>query len=169
MENMKTVFKGKLLKVFVKKVRLPHGYLAAYEMVRHPGAALIVPFLTGDKVIMLKQLRPVIGRYIYELPAGTLGRNEAPLACARREIVEETGYSAGKFKLLGAVYPVPGYSTEKIFIYKAEGLKREERAPEEDEVIKTEVLTRARIKKLFISGKIVDAKTIAALAFCGWL
>jgi len=163
---MKTVFSGKLLKVFVKKARLPNGYLATYEMIRHPGAALIVPFLTGDKIIMLKQLRPVIGKHIYELPAGTLDKRESPLSCAKREIIEETGYTAKRFKFLGAIYPVPGYSTEKIFIYKAEGLKETARAAEEDEVIETCIMTRSQIVKLFNSGKITDAKTIAALALC---
>ena len=166
---MKMVFRGKLLKVFVKKVRLPNGYLATYEMIEHPGAALIVPFLTKDKIIMLRQLRPVIGAYIYELPAGTLDKKESPLSCARREIIEETGYSAKKFKLLGSIYPVPGYSTEKIFIYKADGLKRSVHTPEEDEVIASCVLNKAQVKKLFKTGKIIDAKTIASLAFCGWV
>ena len=167
--SMKMIFKGRLFKVFVKKVRLPHGYLATYEMIKHPGASLIVPFLTKDKIIMLRQLRPVIGAYIYELPAGTLNKKESPLACAKREIVEETGYSARKVKLLGSIYPVPGYSTEKIFIYKAEHLKKEIHTPEEDEVISSCVLTKAQLKKLFKAGKIIDAKTIAALAFCGWV
>lgn len=169
MKNAKLVFKGRLLNVFVKKMRLPNGYLATFEVVKHPGAALIVPFLTKNKIIMLRQLRPVIGSYIYELPAGTLDKNEAPASCARREIVEETGYSAKKFTLLGKIYPVPGYSTEMIFIYKAEGLTLKERIAEEDEIIEALVVTKSEIRKLFKSGKIDDAKTIAALAFCGWL
>ena len=165
----KEAFRGKLLKVFIRKVRLPHGYVATYEMLKHPGAALIAPFISKNKVIMLRQLRPVIKSYIYELPAGTLDKNEAPLACAKREIIEETGYSAGKFTFLGYIYPVPGYSTEKIFLYKAEKLKKVERIPEEDEVIENVVLTRREIQRMFNSGKIVDAKTITALAYCGWL
>jgi len=143
--------------------------MATYEVIKHPGAALVVPFLSANRIIMLRQLRPVINSYIYELPAGTLGRNEPPLACARREIVEETGYSAGRFTFLGAIYPVPGYSTEKIFIYKARALKKRERIAEKDEVIEAGVFTRAEIKRLFRAGKIVDAKTIAALAMCRWL
>jgi ADP-ribose pyrophosphatase len=166
---MKTVYDGKLLKVFVKKVRLPHGYVATYEMIRHPGASLIVPFLSDDQIIMLRQLRPVVGAYIYELPAGTLDKNESPLSCAKREIIEETGYTAGRFKLIGKIFPVPGYSTERIFIYRADGLKRVEHQKEEDEVIETHILPKAQVKRLFKSGNIVDAKTIAALAFCGWL
>ena len=165
---MKRVFKGKLLKVFVNKVRLPNGYLATFEMIKHPGAALVVPFLTKDKIIILKQLRPVINSYIYELPAGTLDKNEPPLACARREIIEETGYSAKKFTLLGKIYPVPGYSTECIFMYKAEGLKKVERAAEKDEIIEIHMVTKSKVRRLLKSGKIVDAKTISGLAMCGW-
>lgn len=166
---MKNVFKGRLLKVFVKKVRLPNGYLATFEIIKHPGAALVVPFLSKDKLIMLRQLRPVIGSYIYELPAGTIDKGESPLECARREIVEETGYSAGSMKRLGSIYPVPGYSTEKIIIYKAEGLRVRHRHAEKDEIIELKVLTKSAIGRLFKTGKITDAKTIAALAFCGWI
>lgn len=169
MENAKEVFNGKLLKVSVKKITLPNGYRATFEMISHPGAALVVPFLNKDRVILLRQLRPVIGSYIYELVAGTLGKGELPLACARREIIEETGYSASKFTRLGSIYPVPGYSTERITIFKAEGLKKVEHRPEEDEVIETHVFTRAGIRKLLKAGRIVDAKTICALAMCGWI
>ena len=166
---MKIAFKGKLLKVYIKKERLPHGYLATYEMIKHPGASLVVPFLDKNTIVMLRQLRPVIKSYIYELPAGTLDKGESPLECARREIVEETGYQAKRLKLIGSVYPVPGYSTEKIFIYRADGLKMAARVPEEDEVIEHMPLTRSEVRKLFRRGKIIDAKTICALAFCGWL
>jgi ADP-ribose pyrophosphatase len=166
---MKSVFKGKLLKVFVKKVRLPNGYLATFEIIKHPGAALVIPFLSSDKIIMLRQLRPVIGSYIYELPAGTIDKGESALTCAKREIIEETGYSAKRMSRIGSIYPVPGYSTEKIIIYKAGGLTPTPRHAEKDEVIETKVLTRNVVRRLFKSGRIVDAKTIAALAFCGWL
>jgi len=166
---MKRVFRGKLLKVFVHKVRLPNGYLATFEIIKHPGAALVVPFLSKDRLIMLRQLRPVVGKYIYELPAGTIDKGESALLCAKREIVEETGYTAGSMKRLGQIYPVPGYSTEKIIIYRADGLKPRHRHAEKDEIIEIKVLTRPDVRRLFKSGKIVDAKTIAALAFCGWL
>ncbi len=164
---MKQIFNGKLLKLFVAKERLPNGYVATFEMIKHPGAALIVPFLTKDKIIILRQLRPVIKSYIYELPAGTLGTGESPLSCARREIIEETGYSAKKFTFLGSIYPVPGYSTEKIAIYKAEGLRKERRLAEMDEVIHPRTFTRLEIRRLFRRGRIVDAKTICGLAMCG--
>lgn len=169
MSSERIVFKGRLLKVRVMKKRLPHGYVATYEMIKHPGAALIVPFLSKDEVVLIRQLRPVIGGYIYELPAGTLDKGERPLSCARREIIEEIGYTAGKLTDIGYIYPVPGYSTEKIHIFKAERLKRVERDVMDDEVIESHIMTRAQVGRLFKSGRMTDAKTIAALAMCGWL
>lgn len=169
MKNNRIVFKGKLLNVRVVRIRLPNGYTVNLEVVKHPGAGLVIPFLTKDKIIMLRQFRPVIKSYIYELPAGTLDKGESPLECVRREIIEETGYSAKKLKFLGRIYPVPGYSTEKIAIYKAWDLKRAAGKAEKDEVIENRVLTKPKIRRLFRRGRIVDAKTIAALAMCGWL
>jgi ADP-ribose pyrophosphatase len=166
---MKKVFRGRLLKVYVKKVRLPNGYKATFEMVRHPGAILVVPFINKNTVIMLRQLRPVIEKFIYELPAGTIDKGEAPASCARREIIEETGYSAKRLTFLGAIYPVPGYSTEKIYIYKAEGLSKKDRVAEKDEVIENHFMSKAEVRRLFKRGRITDAKTIAALAMSNWL
>ncbi len=168
MQKIKS-FKGKILNVSVKKVRLPNGYLANLEIVKHPGAVLIVPFLDKNRIIMLKQFRPVIDTYIYELPAGTLEKGESLAVCARREIIEETGYKSNKLIKLGLIFPVPGYSTEKIFIYKAEKLCKTKRLHQADEVIDVLIMEKKEIKHLFKSGKIVDAKTISALCMCGWL
>lgn len=162
-------FKGRILNVSVKKVRLPNGYVTNIEIVKHPGAVLVAPLLSKNKIIMLRQFRPVINAYIYELPAGTLEKNESPVTCAKREIIEETGYKSNKLKKLGAIIPVPGYSTEKIFIFKAEGLKETKRLTQPDEVIDTLIMTKQEVKRLFKLGKIVDAKTISALCMCGWL
>ena len=166
---MQYSFKGKLIKLVVQKRRLPNGYLANLELIRHPGAALIVPFLSKEKIILIRQFRPVIDSYLYELPAGTLGKNERPLDCARREIIEETGYAAERFTKIGEVFPVPGYSTELITIFKAERLQKKAFKNEPDEIIQIRIFTKAQLKKLFKSGKIKDAKTICALKFCGWL
>lgn len=160
---------AKFLTIKTRKTKLPNGNTIALELVEHPGAVLIVPYLTRGKVLLLRQFRPVLNSYIFELPAGTLEKGEQPLACARREIIEETGYSARKFTRLGIIYPVPGYSTEKITLYKAEGLTLRGIACEPDEVIETLVVTRNIVRDLFTSGKIIDAKTICAFAHCGWL
>ena len=169
MATEKEIFHGNLLRLYKRAVRLPNGYTANLEVIKHPGAALVIPFISRDTIIMLRQLRPVIGKYIYELPAGTRDRNETTRACASREIIEETGYAAGKLSLMGMIYPVPGYSTEKIDIYKATNLRRTEVMPEQDEVIESIQMGRGQISRLFKTGRIVDAKTICALAFIGWL
>lgn len=151
---------GRRARIAVKK---------AIPVIKHPGAALIVPFFAANKIVMLRQLRPVIKKYLYELPAGTREEGEVPLSCARRELMEETGYSAGSFIKLGYVYPVPGYSTEKITIYQARGLKHFGKRLEDDEVIRQGVLGKGEVRRLFRAGKINDAKTICALSMCGWL
>jgi ADP-ribose pyrophosphatase len=169
MKNIKEIYKGKLLQLFRKREKLPNGVWADLEVIKHPGAALIVPFLSANEILMVRQYRPVIGAYIYELPAGTLEARERPFACARREVVEETGYKAALITKIGVIFPVPGYSTEKIFIYKAEKLTKSERSLDKDEVMETCVMTKKKVQNLFRKGVIVDAKTICALTFCKWL
>ena len=164
---MKNVYKGKLLNVWTFSKKLPTGVTAKLEMIKHPGAALIVPFLTKNNIILLKQFRAVLDKYIYEVPAGTLEEGENPLKCAKREIIEETGYKAKKFTKLGFIYPVPGYSTEKIICYKAEDLTEAYADMDHDEVIQTCVFNKRQITKMIDQGKIVDAKTICALRMCG--
>lgn len=166
---MRYRFKGKLLKLVTQKRRLPNGYTARLEIIEHPGAALVIPFLNKEKIILIRQFRPVINSYLYELPAGTLGKNERPLDCARREIIEEIGYSAGRLTRIGKIYPVPGYSTELITIFRAEQLKKEKAIAEPDEIIRICVFSKSRVKGFLKNGKIIDAKTISALALCGWL
>jgi ADP-ribose pyrophosphatase len=162
-------FKGRLLEVSTKRVRLPNGFIAHVDVVRHIGAVLIVPFVSRDRIAMIRQYRPVIGEYLFELPAGTLGKGEALAACARRELIEETGYSAGRLNRLGAIVPVPGYSTEKIEIYRAEKLTAVGRRAEEDEVIQVMPMSRQGLRRLFRQGKLKDAKTICGLAMAGVL
>lgn len=169
MRQQRLVYQGRLLRLLVKKERLPNGVTVELETVEHPGAALVVPFLSRDRVIFIRQLRPVIKRYLFELPAGTFEKGEAPRACARREIIEETGYAARGLKRLGVIFPVPGYSTERIFIYRATGLCRKKKVVQPDEIMRTRIFTRAQVHRLFREGRIVDAKTICALGMCGWL
>ena len=114
---MKNKFNGKLIKVFEKKTLLPNSETINLEIVKHPGAVLIIPFLSKEKIILIKQYRPVMKEYLYELPAGTLEKKESTRVCAKRELIEETGYRANKIRKIGKIYPCPGYSTEKIIIF----------------------------------------------------
>jgi ADP-ribose pyrophosphatase len=164
----RSVFKGKiLLDVRVGKLTLPNGNAVTIESIKHPGAACIVPFLSKYKIIMIRQYRPVVDEYIWEIPAGTLKKGERPLQCAKRELVEETGYSAGRIRLAGFIYTTPGFTNEGIYIYRAESLKKEDIAPEDDEVLSAKALSITEIRKMFKSRRIIDAKTIAGLAMCG--
>ncbi|MCK5706223.1 MAG: NUDIX hydrolase [Candidatus Aureabacteria bacterium] len=163
------VFKGKFLNVTQIKKKLPNGNVMDLEVVEHPGAVLIIPMVSKNKMILLRQFRPVIDSYLYELPAGILEKGETVRKCAKRELLEETGYFAKKITRLGKIYTVPGYSTEEIVIMKAENLIKKTKDLHQHEIIRTLLLDKKEIKKLFKTKRIVDAKTICALAMCGWI
>ena len=168
---MKTVraYTGNFLNIDKRHEVLPGGHRVTIECVNHPGAVLIVPFLSPGKVVLLRQYRAAIKAWLYEFPAGTIEPGEKPLACARREIIEETGYRAGIIKKLGSIYPVPGYSTEIITMYTAERLTEVGMACEEDEVIEPQIFSKKGIRDLITKGNLLDAKTLCALGLCGWL
>lgn len=169
MAKEKILYKGRVISLLNKKTRLPNGFIVDLDIIRHPGAVLAVPFVNHEKIVLLRQYRPVVKTYLWELPAGTLKRAEKPSSCVRREIIEETGFKAKKIRRLGEIFPVPGYSTEKITIFRATGLSRAEPETEEDEVIEVCFAGKKQVQRLFKQGKIRDAKTICALAMCGWL
>jgi len=152
-----------------QKVRLPNGRAIRISVIHHPGAVIIAPFLNNKTVVMMRQFRPALKKYIYELPAGTLDPGESIAVCARRELLEETGLKPRKLVKLGAIYPVPGYSTEIIHIFKAWDLTVTCAQPEEYEVIETISMTKSQVQKLFKQGQLMDAKSICAFVFCGWL
>jgi len=168
---MKTVraYTGNFLNIDKRHEVLPGGRSVTIECVNHPGAVLIVPFLSPGKVVLLRQYRAVIKSWLYEFPAGTIEPGEKPLACARREIIEETGYRAGIIKKLGSIYPVPGYSTEILTMYTAERLTEVGMACEDDEVIEPQIFSKREIRALITKGHLLDAKTLCALGLCGWL
>ena len=150
-------------------VKLPNGRTTRITLIEHPGAVIIAPFLNKNTVVMMRQFRPALKKYIYELPAGTLDPHESIATCAHRELLEETGLLTKKLTKLGAIYPVPGYSTEIIYIYKAEQLTLTQAQPEEYEVIETIPMTKFKVRQLMAQGKLMDAKSICTFAFCGWL
>ncbi len=166
---MSQKYKGRVISVVAEKRTLPNGNTVVIDLVRHPGAVVIVPLLRSDEIILIRQYRPVLRSYMYELPAGTLKAGEQPLSCAKRELLEETGYAACHFEKLGKIFPVHGYSTEVMTIFKAEGLLKREAQLEEDEVITICLFKKSKVRQLFRSGAITDAKTICGLTFLGWI
>jgi len=159
--------RGKKFTFIRERRRLPNGVVTQLEMIDYPQAAVILPFLDKGRIVLLKQFRVVFGKTLYELPAGTAAKGETPLACARRELPEETGYAAKKFKKLGFIYPVPGYSNEVIHIFKAEKLYPFSLTKDADEILKPVVLSVAQVRRLFKQGRLPDGKTVCALAFAG--
>jgi ADP-ribose pyrophosphatase len=162
LKSEKDIYKGRLLTLRVAK--LTRGkYTFTRESVIHPGAIAIIPSLSRDKIILVNQYRYATGRALWEIPAGTINKGEQPLHCAKRELIEETGFAAKVMKKLGAFYLCPGYSSEKIHLYSASGLTKASATPDIDEDIKSKVFTRPEIIKLLKTNKIIDAKTIIGL------
>lgn len=160
---------GKKFTYVQEPVRLPNGVRTRLEKVIHPGAVVLVPFVKPSLIVFVRQYRATLKKYIYELPAGTLETGESRLACARRELIEETSYQARRFTYKGFIYPVPGYSTEVIHVYAAYRLTRASAPKDDDELLEPMIFSRAQAQKMFREGKIVDGKTICALTFCGVL
>ena len=162
----KKIFKGRIFRVFAGKKLLPNGVKAYFEEIDHPGASLIIPFVS-DKIVFIRQYRGVIGRYIWELPAGTIDRGETPYACAKREIAEETGYRVRNLRKIGVVYSSPGFCNERIHIFRADCAEKDAQKTDKDELLRVKLFSRKRVVEMFAGGKITDSKTIAALAFSG--
>jgi ADP-ribose pyrophosphatase len=158
-----TLYTGKIFDVILEKVTLPNGAVKDREIVRHPGAAAMVPLLDDGRVVLIKQYRHAVREFVWEIPAGTLEPAEAPMACARRELVEETGYEAANLEKLTEILPAPGYTDEHIHIFLATGLKAVHQRLEDDEVLELQPTVLETALAMVAQGEIRDAKTIAGL------
>ena len=157
------IYRGKKFNVYVEKVILPNGKERIVEKIEHRGSVVIIPIL-NDKVILLKQYRPVINKWLYELPAGTLEHDDV-IEEAKRELLEETGYEANEIKHLFKFYTSPGIITEVMHVVLAKNLNYKGRKLEEGEVINVELKSFEEIKNMIFKREIVDGKTIAAVLF----
>lgn len=158
-----SLYHGKVFDVVVEKVTLPNGAVKNREIVRHHGAAAMVPFLNDGKVVLIKQYRHAVGKFLWEIPAGTLEPNEEPIECAKRELVEETGYEAAHLDKLTEILPAPGYTDEHIHIFLATGLTLAEQNLEDDEVLQVLPTKFDMALEMIQQGEIQDAKTIIGL------
>lgn len=157
------LYNGKIFDVVLEKVTLPNGAIKNREIVRHPGAAAMVPLLDDGKVVLIKQYRHAVGEFLWEIPAGTLEPDEKAIECARRELVEETGYEASSFDKLAEILPAPGYTDEHIHIFLATGLTLADQKLEDDEVLALQPMAFDTALEMITKGEIRDAKTIAGL------
>ncbi len=161
--DSEAVFDGKLLHVRRDTVRLPDGTFTTREYVVHPGAVLIVPVLADGRLVVERQYRYPLGRVMIEFPAGKLDPGEAPLDSARRELREETGYEAARWRRLGCVHSIVSYSTERIEFFVAEDLRQTGAQLDVGEFIEVALLGVDEMLAAVEREEITDAKTVAAL------
>jgi ADP-ribose pyrophosphatase len=154
---------GRVFALIREKITLPNGTTVDLDIIRHPGAAAMVPLSEDGSLVMIRQYRHAIGEYIWEIPAGTLNPDESPLECAKRELIEETGYSATGWEELGAIIPVPGYSDEKIHIFLAQGLCPARQDLDPDEILHVRKIPLEEALRMVEKGEIKDSKTISSL------
>jgi len=159
------VFAGRIIRVERDIVRLPHGGRASMEVVRHRGSVVLVPQPAPDRVVLIRQYRYAIGRWIWELPAGSLDAGEAPRAAAARECAEEIGLTPRRLTRLGEFYPTPGFCDERMIVYRCEDLVAPARPParDPDEQIEPRTLSLAAAWRLVSRGGIIDMKTVLGL------
>ena len=158
------VYSGCLLKVRKDKVELPNGNISYREWIKHPGASAIIPFLPTGEIIMVKQYRYPVQKVVLEIPAGKLDASgEDPLECAKRELKEETGYTADHYEKLTTIATTVGFSDEYIHIFSAEGLTAGEQCPDSDEFLNVVKLPLADAVAKVKSGEITDAKSVTAI------
>ena len=163
MSNIEEIYKGRVFSLVRESVDLPNGRRASLDIIRHPGAAAMLPVTADGLILLLKQYRHAAGGFLWEIPAGTLNPNESPQQCAFREIEEETGYRAKKMEKLAEITPVPGYSTEKIHIFLATDLTASTQNLDQDEILSVHAFSQNQVWAMLEKGEIADAKTICAL------
>lgn len=156
-------FRGRIVTLRIETHRLPDGRTADFEVVRHPGGAAVLPILPDGRLVLIRQLRPVVGETLWEIPAGRLEPGEAPETCVRRELREEAGYAAGRLEKLGEMLTAPGFCDEVVHLFVARDLQPVECAPEEDEVIEAIPVPLAEALAMVRRGEIRDGKTQLAL------
>jgi ADP-ribose pyrophosphatase len=159
------VYAGRVLRLECDDVRLPNGRRARLEAVRHRGSVVLIPQPSPSSVVLIRQYRYVIGRWIWELPAGSLEPGERPAAAARRECEEEIGLSPRRVERLGAFYPTPGFCDEVMVFFRCRDLDAPRRAVvrDPDEAIEPRVFTLAEARRLVERRRIVDMKTLVGL------
>ena len=167
----RTIYRGRIV-CLVKDRFILHadkGKLVTRELLRHPGAAVIIPYVDKKNILLIRQFRYASRGDLWEIPAGTLEKNEAPLVCAKRELEEETGFKAGQWTYLTRFFPAPGISDEMMTLYRAEDLTAGQKNLDHDEWIKTKAVPVKKALEMVRRGLIRDAKSIVGILWSGAL
>lgn len=163
-------YRGAFLELVTERVTLPGGATAELDVIRHPGAAAILPFATDDDVLLLKQYRYAAGGTIFEVPAGKLDDGEDPATCAARELEEEAGQRCGRLVELAAIWTTPGFTDERIHLFAAFDLEPVAQRLDRDEVIQVVRMPFRAALELVWSGELSDAKSALTLIHAArWL
>ena len=168
--DSRRIYTGRVVRLDLDTVRFPDGSTGELELIRHPGAAAIVPCASDPPgadptILLIRQYRYATGGELWEIPAGTLDPGEDPEACARRELLEETGVTAARLQRLTSIWTTPGFTNEVIHLYLATGLTSGEPSRERDEFIEVVPQPLSRVLALIRDGEIRDAKTVVAILY----
>ena len=158
--SSKEVFRSKIFWVTADDAVDPSGFEIKRAIVQHAGSAVMMAVDAKKRILLVRQYRLPARQYLWELPAGRLDENESPLQAAKRELTEETGYKARKWKRLATFYPSPGYVAEKMTIFLATDLTEGQATPMDDERIVTRWFAAKEVDRWIASGAIQDAKTM---------
>ncbi len=163
--NRKILYQGKVFSLRRDTVIEPGNVRAERDIILHPGSVVVLPIFQDGRVLLIRQYRHTVGDFLWELVAGRKEPKESPVAAARRELIEETGYTAKRFRKLLHVIPTPGFVNEWMWIFAAEGLVEGAAQPEEDEKITPRIFTLKQIDTMIQRGTLRDAKSICGLLF----
>jgi ADP-ribose pyrophosphatase len=159
------VYEGRVFGVRRDEVIEPTGVRATREVITHPGSVVVLPVLLDGRIVMIRQYRHATRQSLWELVAGRIDGGENPKKAAARELIEETGYRAKKFRIFLDVFPTPGFLEERMYILLAEGLTLGKAEPEEDEKIEVKAYSPSELEKMIGDGKLHDAKSIAGILY----
>lgn len=162
------LYDGRVVKLDLETVRAPDGSILELEMIRHPGAAAVVPLVDGTKprLLLLRQYRYAAGGVLWEIPAGVLEPGETPLQCARRELLEEAGARARELEHLTTVFTTPGFTDEVIHLFLARDVVADQKpGPASDEFLEVQEVELDRVMEMIEEGEIQDAKSVVAILY----
>jgi ADP-ribose diphosphatase len=159
------VYEGKVFGVRRDDVVEPTGLRATREVITHPGSVVVLPVLSDGRIVLIRQYRHATRQFLWELVAGRIDGGENPRRAAARELIEETGYRAKRFRIFLEVFPTPGFLEERMYILLAEGVTPGEAHPEEDEKITAKAFTKKELETMIGRGRLRDAKSIAGILY----